>query len=145
MSHAALSSKIRQYGNKFGAHKLPIFVGFMVVLLGAWDVVTGLAGAWEGDTYTPGVVQDREQTGACMVLVGGLFLFFTGLWFMTRAHVNQRGIMGLLVMLFGIFGGTWGGRFLTARSSDGDFASATIVFLAGLLVHLLGVLYVKNE
>ena len=145
MPHAALAGKIRQYGNKFGANKVPIAVGFMVMVLGVWDVVSGLGGAWGGDTMSPNALHDREQTAACMSLVGGLFLFFTGFWFLTRARVNQRGIVGFVVMLCGIFGGIWAGRGILAASNDGDYAPATMVFLAGLLIHLMGVLYVKKE
>ena len=125
--------------------KVRIVLGFMVMVLGVWDVVSGLGGAWGGDTMPPNALHDREQTAACMTLVGGLFLFFTGFWFLTRASVSQRAITGLIVMLCGIFAGTWGGRFITARSNDGDFSGATVVFLTGLLIHLMGVLYVKKE
>jgi hypothetical protein len=125
--------------------KIPIVIGFLVMLFGALVMWSGWGGASSAGAGTPGELRDQEQTVGWMLLVGGLFLFFTGFWFLTRNCVGPRTIAGLFVMLSGIFVGTWGGTASVAGSNGRDSMGATLVFLGGLLIHLLGVLYVKNE
>ena len=123
--------------------KVPVVVGLLLMVMGLAGGILGAAALIAGS-------KEPDFTGGCMLLIGALFIFFTGLWFMTRSGVNERKVIGLIVMVVAVVGGTWGG--LAILSSEGTQTvgpvvgeMGNVVFLCGLLMHLVAVLYVKNE
>jgi hypothetical protein len=64
---------------------------------------------------------------------------------MTRNRFNERRVWGLVIMLAGILGGTGLGLHHVIQSENGEFGNGEVIFILGLLVHLVGVLWVKKE
>jgi hypothetical protein len=137
MHHHAAFSHIGKYRARFRNVKLPLVLGFLIIAYGAWR---GL----HGGLALAGSSGDPEQTTAAMAFLCGLYLLLTGLWLASRGYFTPKRAAGLAVMLIGILAGTWLGTRCLAANSD-DLLPAQIAFFAGLLVHLLGVLYVRKE
>ncbi len=138
MQHNIFVSKYRKYRHEFGGNRASLFIGLFIALFGA------LAGIW-GCTLITDSHFDKALSATWMSLIGGMYMVLTGLWFLTRNGINPRRTIGLIVMVSGILAGTCGGMLILARDADGQSASATAVFLGGLLLHLAGVLYARKE
>ena len=123
--------------SRFADVRLPLSLGLLIMALGFWDSLHGVMALSDA-------TQDREQTVATMSFLCGIYLLLTGLWLATRSSFTLKRTVGLAIMLAGILGGTWIGIRLTGPNRD-DFAPAYIAFFSGLLIHFLGVLYVRKE
>ena len=138
MRHHSIARDIRKYRNKFDVQKAHVFIGAAIIAYGAFDCIRGFVGISDK-------AFDKEPTASAMMLIGGIYLLLTGLWFLTRTGINLERVIGLIVMVSGILAGTWGAMFIIASSNDEKLMFANIVFLSGILVHFMGVLYAKNE
>ena len=123
---------------------IPIVGGLAVMCAGALGMLSGGVGL-------PGQETDVGQTRTAMSLVGGMFLLLTGLWFMTRSRPTPARVIGFGWMVAAVVLGTYFGKTIASSYGEGHIETANaanaanaanVVFISGLVVHLLGVLYV---
>ena len=139
MAHGILTAQLRRLRHDMTGARVPVVIGLLVILVG---IASSVLGCMVQGKPTPDNM-DKQTELVAMSLVGGFYLVLTGLWFMTRPSITERRVMGLLIMIVGVVAGTWFGIFGVAQNEDGQ--AANVIFMAGLAVHLVGVLYARKE
>jgi hypothetical protein len=117
--------------------RLPLTLGFLIIAYGLWDCL-------QGALTLGNATRDPEQTIGTMTFLCGIYLLLSGLWLATRSTLTPKRALGMAIMLVGILAGTWIAIRLTAPVPE-DPTPAYLAFFAGLLLHLLGVLYVRKD
>ena len=119
-------------------NSIPIVAGLAVMCVGGMGIFMGGMGLQAQET-------EAGQTRTAMSLIGGVFLFLTGLWFITCSRPTRVRVIGLSWMVSAVVLGTYWGKAIASQYGQEHFEAANaanVVFISGLVVHLLGVVYV---
>lgn len=134
----ALGGVIRKYRSLVDGRPATLAAGMFIMAV-------SIGGTVWGCTRVTDEKYDKDKMAIALSLTGGLYLLLTGVWVMTRNRFNERRVWGLVIMLAGILGGTGLGLHHVIQSENGEFGNGEVIFILGLLVHLVGVLWVKKE